>query len=405
MHKDSTIGIKSRSGGVAAATGFAAAGVECGVRGAGVRDLGLLFSEFPCEAAAVFTRNALKGAPLVVTREAVEGGGVRAVVANSGISNAATGRRGIEDAREMQGLAAEALGIGAEEVAVASTGVIGVRLPMDRISAGIRAAAGGLGGAGFAEAIMTTDTREKEAVARVEIGGKTVTVGGTAKGSGMIHPNMGTMLAFLTTDAAVEKRCLEETLRRVTDRTFNRVTVDGDTSPSDMALLMANGAAGNEPLNLDSPDYPVFAGAVEGVARELAKEIARDGEGASRLVEVVVEGAADEERAAALAKSVVGSSLVKAAVFGEDANWGRVVTAMGYSGVDFDPERVELWFGPVKVFSGGEPVPHEEAEANATLAGGEVRISARLGEGEASATAWGCDLSYEYVRINGSYRT
>jgi glutamate N-acetyltransferase / amino-acid N-acetyltransferase len=405
MHKDSTIGIKSRSCGVAAAAGFAAAGVECGVRGAGVRDLGLLFSEFPCEAAAVFTRNVLKGAPLVVTREAVEGGGVRAVVANSGISNAATGRRGIEDAREMQGLAAEALGIGTEEVAVASTGVIGVRLPMDRISAGIRAAAGGLGGAGFAEAIMTTDTREKEAVARVEIGGKTVTVGGTAKGSGMLHPNMGTMLAFLTTDAAVEKGCLEETLRRVTDRTFNRVTVDGDTSPSDMALLMANGAAGNEPLNLDSPDYPVFAGAVEGVARELAKEIARDGEGASRLVEVVVEGAADEERAAALAKSVVGSSLVKAAVFGEDANWGRVVTAMGYSGVDFDPERVELWFGPVKVFSGGEPVPHEEAEANATLAGGEVRISARLGEGEASATAWGCDLSYEYVRINGSYRT
>ena len=405
MHKNSTIGIKSRPGGVAAAAGFAAAGVECGVRGAGVRDLGLLFSEFPCEAAAVFTRNALKGAPLVVTREAVEGGGVRAIVANSGISNAATGRRGIEDAREMQGLAAEALGIGTEEVAVASTGVIGVRLPMDRISAGILAAAGGLGGAGFAEAIMTTDTREKEAVARVEIGGKTVTVGGTAKGSGMIHPNMGTMLAFLTTDAAVVKGCLGETLRRVTNRTFNRVTVDGDTSPSDMALLMANGAAGNEPLKLDSPDYRTFAGAVEGVARELAKEIARDGEGASRLVEVVVEGAADEERAAALAKSVVGSSLVKAAVFGEDANWGRVVTAMGYSGVDFDPERVELWFGPVKVFSGGEPVPHEEAEANATLAGGEVRISARLGEGEASATAWGCDLSYEYVRINGSYRT
>jgi glutamate N-acetyltransferase / amino-acid N-acetyltransferase len=405
MNKNSTIGIKSRSGGVAAAAGFAAAGVACGVRTVGGRDLGLLFSEVPCEAAAVFTRNAFKGAPLVVTREAVEGSGVRAVVANSGIANAATGRRGIEDAREMQGLAAEALGIGAEEVAVASTGVIGVRLPMDRISAGIQAAAGGLGGVGFAEAIMTTDTREKEAVARVEIGGKSVTVGGTAKGSGMIHPNMGTMLAFLTTDAVVEKECLEETLRRVTDRTFNRVTVDGDTSPSDMALLMANGAAGNEPLDIDSPDYPIFAGAVEGVARELAKEIARDGEGASRLVEVVVEGAADEERAAALAKSVAGSNLVKAAVFGEDANWGRVVTAMGYSGVDFDPEGVDLLFGPVKVFSGGEPVPHEEAEANVTLAGGEVRITALLDEGDAAATAWGCDLSYEYVRINGSYRT
>jgi glutamate N-acetyltransferase/amino-acid N-acetyltransferase len=405
MNKNSTIGIKSRSGGVAAAAGFVATGVACGVRSTGVRDLGLLFSEVPCEAAAVFTRNAVKGAPLVVTREAVERGGVRAVVANSGIANAATGQRGIEDARAMQELAAEALGIEAGEVAVASTGVIGVRLPMDMISVGIRAAAGELGGTGFAEAIMTTDTHEKEAVARVEVGGKTVTVGGTAKGSGMIHPNMGTMLAFLTTDAAVEKKCLGETLRRVTDRTYNRVTVDGDTSPSDVALLMANGAAGNTRITLDSPDYPVFAEAVEGVARELAKEIARDGEGATRLVEVVVEGAASEERASALAKSVVGSNLVKAAVFGEDANWGRVITAMGYSGVEFDPEEVDLWFGPIKVFSDGEPVAHEEAEANATLARGEVRITARLDEGEASATAWGCDLSYEYVRINGSYRT
>ncbi len=408
MNKDSTIGIKTLTGGATAAGGFVAAGVECGVRGSGVRDLGLLFSELPCETAAVFTRNALKGAPLVVTREAVESGGVRAVVANSGIANAATGQGGIEDAYAMQTIAAEALEIGAGEVAVASTGVIGDRLPMDRISAGTRAAAaGGLGedGSGFTESIMTTDTRVKEAVARVEIGGRTVTVGGTAKGSGMIHPNMGTMLAFLTTDAAVEKDCLHETLGRVTDRTFNRVTVDGDTSPSDMALLMANGAAGNGPLTLESEDYPIFAEAVESVARELAKEITRDGEGATRLVEVVVEGAAGEEEAVTLAKSVVGSNLVKAAVFGEDANWGRVITAMGYSGVDFDPEGVDLWFGPVKVFSGGEPVPHEEAEANATLAGGEVRITARLSEGDASATAWGCDLSYEYVRINGSYRT
>ncbi|HEX5850026.1 MAG TPA: bifunctional glutamate N-acetyltransferase/amino-acid acetyltransferase ArgJ [Rubrobacter sp.] len=382
-----------------------AAGVACGVRGERVTDLGLLFSGLPCETAAVFTRNALKGAPLAVTREAVEAGGVRAVVVNSGIANAATGLGGIEDARAMQELAARELGIEAVEVAVASTGVIGARLPMDRISAGVKAAAGGLGGDGFAGAILTTDTREKEAVTQVEIGGKTVTVGGTAKGSGMIHPNMGTMLAFLTTDAAVEKECLGETLRVVTDRTFNRVTVDGDTSPSDMALLMANGAAGNEPLGLDSPDYPAFAGAVESVARELAKEISRDGEGATRLVEVVVEGAAGEREATALAKSIVGSNLVKAAVFGEDANWGRVITAMGYSGVAFDPEGVDLWFGPVKVFSRGEPVPHEEAEANATLAGDEVKITARLGEGDASAVAWGCDLSYEYVRINGSYRT
>jgi glutamate N-acetyltransferase / amino-acid N-acetyltransferase len=377
------------------------------VRNSGRRDLGLLFSELPCETAAVFTRNAVKGAPLAVMREAVETGGVRAVVANSGNANAATGERGIEDARAMQALAAQVLGIEAGEVAVASTGVIGVHLPMDKITAGIQAASGELGedGAGFAESILTTDTRPKEAVAQIEVGGRTVTVGGTAKGSGMIHPNMGTMLAFLTTDAAVEKECLKETLSRVTDRTFNRVTVDGDTSPSDMALLMANGSAGNEPLSLDSPEYPVFAEAVESVARDLAKEIARDGEGATRLVEVVVEGATSEDAAAALAKSIVGSSLVKAAVFGEDANWGRVLTAMGYSDVEFDPDGVELWFGPVKVFSGKEPVVHEEAEANATLAAGEVRITARLSEGDASATAWGCDLSYEYVRINGSYRT
>src|SRR5919107_1732628 len=332
MNKDSTIGIKSLSPGVTAASGFVAAGVGCGVRDAGRRDLGLLFSELPCETAAVFTRNAVWGAPLVVTREAVERGGVRAVVVNSGNANAATGERGIEDARAMQALGAEALGIEAGEVAVASTGVIGVHLPMGRISSGIRAASGELGesGEGFAESILTTDTRAKEAVARVEMGGRTVTVGGTAKGSGMIHPNMGTMLAFLTTDAAVEKSCLQETLSRVTDRTFNRVTVDGDTSPSDMALFMAKGAA-------------------------------------------------SEESATALAKSVVGSSLVKAAVFGEDANWGRVLTAMGYSGEVFDPEGVELWFGPIKVFSGGEPVPHEEAEANATLAGDEVKITGRWG--------------------------
>jgi glutamate N-acetyltransferase / amino-acid N-acetyltransferase len=407
MNKDSTIGIKSLSGGAAAPSGYVAGGVVCGVRNSGRRDLGLLFSELPCETAAVFTRNAVRGAPLGVTREAVDTGGVRAVVANSGNANAATGERGIEDARVMQDLAAESLGIEAGEVAVASTGVIGVHLPMEKIASGIQAVSGELGesGEGFAESILTTDTRPKEAAVRVEIGGKTVTVGGTAKGSGMIHPNMGTMLAFLTTDAAVEKDCLQGTLGQVTDRTFNRVTVDGDTSPSDMALLMANGAAGNEPLTLDSPDYPVFEEAVESVARVLAKEIARDGEGATRLVEVVVDGAASEESAAALAKSVVGSSLVKAAVFGEDANWGRVLTAMGYSGVAFDPDGVELWFGPVKVFSDGEPVPHDEAEANATLAAGEVRITARLGEGDASATAWGCDLSYEYVRINGSYRT
>ena len=407
MNKDTEIRTEVVPGGAVAPEGFLGGGVECGVRYSGRRDLGLLFSEHECAAAAVFTRNVVKGAPLVVTRETVEAGEVRAVVVNSGNANAATGRRGLDDARAMQELAAEALGVEAREVAVASTGVIGEHLPMDRVENGIKDAAEKLGrdGAPFAEAILTTDTRVKEAAVRVEVGGKSVTVGGTAKGSGMIHPNMGTMLAFLTTDAAVEPECLQKTMSGVTERTFNRVTVDGDTSPSDMALLLANGAAGNEVLALDSPDYPAFAAAVEEVARTLAKEIARDGEGATKLVEVVVEGAEDEASAAALAKVVVGSSLVKTAVFGADANWGRVLTAMGYSGVPFDPEGVELWFGPVKVFSDGEPVEHDEAEANAALAGDEVVITVRMGEGEASAVAWGCDLTYGYVEINGSYRS
>ncbi len=407
MNKDTGIWTEIVSGGAVAPEGFVEGGVECGVRYSGRRDLGLLFSEHECAAAAVFTRNVVKGAPLIVTRETVEAGDVRAVVVNSGNANAATGRRGLEDARAMQRLAAEALGVEAREVAVASTGVIGEHLPMDRVEGGIKAAATKLGrdGAPFAEAILTTDTRVKEAAVRVEIEGKVVTVGGTAKGSGMIHPNMGTMLAFLTTDAAVDRKCLKETLSGVTDRTFNRVTVDGDTSPSDLALLLANGAAGNEMLTLESPDYPAFAAAVEEVTRTLAKEIARDGEGATKLVEVVVEGAEDEASAAALAKVVVGSSLVKTAVFGADANWGRVLTAMGYAGVPFDPEGVKLWFGPVKVFSGGEPVEHDEAEANAALASDEVVITVRMGEGEASAVAWGCDLTYGYVEINGSYRS
>jgi glutamate N-acetyltransferase / amino-acid N-acetyltransferase len=407
MNKDSTIGIKTLTGGVTAPGGFVAGGVMSGVRNSGRRDLGLLFSEHGCTAAAVFTRNVVQGAPLEVTRGAVGSGGVRTIVVNSGYANAATGRKGFEDAYAMQAFAASALGIETREVAVASTGVIGEHLPMGKISAGIEEVAAELGrdSAGFAEAILTTDTRIKEAAVRVEIGGTTVTVGGTAKGSGMIHPNMGTMLAFLTTDAAVEKGCLQETLSKVTERTFNRVTVDGDTSPSDLAILLANGAAGGDTLTLDSPDWSAFADAVESVARSLAKEIARDGEGATRLVEVDVEGAEDEASAAALAKSVVGSNLVKAAVFGEDANWGRVLTAMGYSGVNFEPNDVELWFGPVKVFADGEPVPHEVAEANAALSSGEVTITARLNEGDASATAWGCDLTYEYVRINGSYRT
>ena len=406
VNKNPEIGIE-RTGATAAA-GFLAAGVACGVRYEGRRDLGLLYAEEAGSAAAVvLTTNVVKAAPLLVTREAVEGGNVRAVVVNSGVANAATGERGLEDARSMQALAAAELGLESEEVAVASTGVIGEHLPMDRVEAGIKEAAASLSsdGSPFAEAILTTDTRTKEAVATVEVGGEVVTVGGVAKGSGMIHPNMATMLAFVTTDAAVEEECLQNALNGAAERTFNRITVDGDTSTNDMVLLMANGAARNEPITQSSPDYPAFEEAVEAVMRELAKEIARDGEGATKLIEVVVEGAKDEASAAALAKAVVGSSLVKTAAYGEDANWGRVLAAMGYAGVQFDPEDVEIHFGPVKVFEKGEPIAHDAAEANATLAGDEVVITARLGEGEGSASAWGCDLTHEYVEINGSYRS
>ena len=406
VNKNPEIGIEGS--GATAARGFLAAGVACGVRYEGRRDLGLLYSEVAGGTAAVaVTTNLLKAAPLLVTREAVESEGVRAVVVNSGVANAATGKKGLEDAYGMQAVAAEELGLEPREVAVASTGTIGEYLPMDRVEASIRDAAASLSGddVPFAEAILTTDTRTKEAAVQVEIGGETVTVGGVAKGSGMIHPNMATMLAFVTTDAAVEQECLLDTLRGATERTFNRITVDGDTSPNDMVLLMANGTAGNEPLTQDAPGYPVFEGAVEAVMRELAKEIARDGEGATKLVEVTVEGAKDEATAAALAKAIVGSNLFKAAVYGEDANWGRALSAMGYSGVTFDPEGVELYFGPVKVFADGEPTAVGAKEANAALAGDEVTVTARLKEGGTSATAWGCDLTYEYIKINGSYRT
>ncbi|WP_119066303.1 bifunctional glutamate N-acetyltransferase/amino-acid acetyltransferase ArgJ [Rubrobacter indicoceani] len=414
MNKDSTNGIKVAAPGdcisgkgATAAAGFSASGVSCGVRKSGVLDLAVLFSEVPCVVAGAFTQNAFRGAPLGVTEGAVEGGALRAVVVNSGNANAATGAAGVEDARRMQEVAADALGVAASTVAVASTGVIGERLPMSNIEDGIMDAAATLGNRddGLAEAILTTDTRPKQVKKTVEVDGRTVTVGGTAKGSGMIHPNMGTMLAFLTTDAEVEKEYLQRTFSRAVERSFNRVTVDGDTSPSDMALLLANGVAGNGVLDENHPDRAAFAEAVEEVCRGLAKMIARDGEGATKLITVNVSGAGDEASASALAKSVVGSNLVKAAVFGEDANWGRALNALGYSGAEFDVSGASISFGEIEVFKNSEPVPHDPGKANAQLSGEEVVITVTLREGEAQATAWGCDLTYGYVEINGSYRT
>ncbi|GMA61232.1 bifunctional glutamate N-acetyltransferase/amino-acid acetyltransferase ArgJ [Alicyclobacillus fastidiosus] len=396
-------------GGVTSPNGFHAGTAKAGIKDGLLekKDIALLYSEVPATAAAVYTTNLVKAAPLAVTKESLSKGHCQAVVVNSGNANACTGEQGVADAIEMQKLAAESLGVAKDLVAVASTGVIGVTLPMDRVQKGILAAAETLTATGseFAEAIMTTDLVKKQAAVKMSIGGTTVTVGGAAKGSGMIHPNMATMLAFITTDAAVEQSSLQQALRQITGRTFNRITVDGDTSTNDMAVLLANGVAGNDPLSENHPDWPVFLQALEFVALHLAKTMARDGEGATRLVEVSVAGAVHEADAEKAAKTVVGSSLVKTAVFGADANWGRIMMALGRSGAEVDAAKVDIWIGGVQVAEQGLGLPFDEAAAKRQLEEDPVVIRVNLNIGEGAATAYGCDLTYEYVKINGSYRT
>jgi glutamate N-acetyltransferase/amino-acid N-acetyltransferase len=409
------------SGGVCAPRGFRAGGIRCGIKASSEkRDLALIYSERLCTAAAMFTTNRVQAASVIVSREHLASGLCRGVIANSGNANACTGEAGLAAARRMAALAAEEFAIPPGQVAVASTGVIGVPLPMAAIESGVEALANSLRGdeAGHAaalEAIMTTDTRKKEASLETEIDGVPVRIGGMVKGSGMIHPNMATMLCFITTDAAVEKPLLDQALRRAVGRSFNRVTVDGDTSTNDMVLLMANGAAENPPVNAAGPAYEAFAAALESLCVRLARAMARDGEGASRLLTVSLRGAADEAAAETLAKSVAASSLVKAACFGADANWGRVLCALGYAGAAFDPNRVEVRFagaaGEVLVCRDGGPVPFSEEEAKRVLSGEEVEIRIDLqggapdGAAAGAATVWGCDLTYDYVRINGDYRS
>ncbi|MFB5189157.1 bifunctional glutamate N-acetyltransferase/amino-acid acetyltransferase ArgJ [Alicyclobacillus fastidiosus] len=396
-------------GGVTSPNGFHAGTAQAGIKDGLLekKDVALLYSEVPAAVAAVYTTNLVKAAPLVVTKESLATGRCQAVVVNSGNANACTGTQGAADAAEMQALAAESLGVAKDLVAVASTGVIGVTLPMDRVKKGILTAAETLTATGsdFAEAIMTTDLVKKQAAVTIDIGGTVVTVGGVAKGSGMIHPNMATMLAFITTDAAVEQSALQQALCEITSRTFNRITVDGDTSTNDMALLLANGLAGNDPLREHHPDWPVFVQAVESVALHLAKTMARDGEGATRLIEVTVTGALHEADAEKAAKAVVGSSLVKTAVFGADANWGRVMMALGRSGAQVDATKVDIWIGGVQVAERGLGLPFDEMAAKRELEQDPVVIRANLNIGEGAVTAYGCDLTYEYVKINGSYRT
>jgi glutamate N-acetyltransferase/amino-acid N-acetyltransferase len=411
--------MKEVTGGVCAPRGFRAGGVRCGIKASSEkRDLALIYAERPCTAAALYTANRVKAASILVSREHLAPGLCRAVIANSGNANACTGQAGLDAARRMAELAAARLSIPPETVAVASTGVIGTPLPVAAIEAGIPALVDSLrddaaGHEAALEAIMTTDTRKKEGALEIEIAGKPVRLGAMVKGSGMIHPNMATMLCFITTDAAIEGEFLDRALRRAVRRSFNRVSIDGDTSTNDMILVMASALAGNPPINREGPGYDLFAEALEALCIKLARAMARDGEGASKLLTVSLWGAADEDAAEALAKSVAASSLVKAACFGADANWGRVLCALGYAGADFDPEGVELVFassaGEVLVCREGGPVPFSEERARKILEQEEIEIRINLqgprGGGPGAATAWGCDLTYDYVRINGDYRS
>jgi len=369
----------------------------------------LIYSEKICAAAAMFTTNRVQAASVLVSQKHLMGGKLHAVIANSGNANACTGEAGFAAARRMAELAADEFAISPETVAVASTGVIGVPLPIAAIENSVEALVNSLRGdeAGHAaalEAIMTTDTRKKEVSVEIDGGAR---IGGMVKGSGMIHPNMATMLCFLTTDVSISRELLQASLQRAVMRSFNRVTVDGDTSTNDMALIMANGASGVTVI--DRAEHEAFSLALEQVCVTLAKAMARDGEGATKLVTVTVNGVADEKTAEVLAKSVASSSLVKAACFGADANWGRILCAMGYSGAEFDPDRTNVSFkskaGEIAVFSNGGPIPFSEDAAKKILSEEEIEILINAGEGNGSASAWGCDLTYDYVKINGDYRS
>ena len=407
--------MKQIRGGATAAKGFLAADTAAGIKYQDRTDMAMLYSRTPCRAAGPFTTNVVKAAPVLWDKKVVqESAFVQAVVVNAGIANACTGQEGLGYCRETAQAAAEALGIPEEAVLVASTGVIGMQLPMDRIRDGVKAMApklaeGAEAGNRAARAIMTTDTHEKEAAVQFEIGGRTVTVGGMCKGSGMIHPDMCTMLAFVTTDLAISRELLQEALRADVQDTFNMISVDGDTSTNDTLLLLANGEAGNAEITEKNEDYETFCQALRIVNTELAKMMAGDGEGATALFEVQVIHAATKEQAKTLSKSVVCSSLTKAAIFGHDANWGRILCAMGYSGAQFDPERVDLYFesaaGRIQLIENGVALPYSEEEATRILSEPAVTAIADIKMGEASATAWGCDLSYDYVKINADYRS
>lgn len=407
--------MKQVNGGVTAAKGYEAASAAAGIKYKDRTDMALIYSEAPCVAAGTFTTNVVKAAPVKWDRKVVDSGAdVQAVIVNSGIANACTGEEGLRYCEDTARAAAEELNIPADGVIIGSTGVIGMQLPMDKVTAGIKMLAESKGasvqkGNDAARAIMTTDTREKEIAVEFEIEGKTVTIGGMAKGSGMIHPNMCTMLAFLTTDADITKEALQKALSEDVEDTYNMISVDGDTSTNDTVILLANGLAGNPTITCEGENYKKFACALRKVNEYLAKMMAGDGEGATALFEVKAIGCADTVQAKTLAKSVVCSNLTKAAIAGHDANWGRILCAMGYSGAQFDPENVDLFFesraGKIQIIKNGTAADYSEEEATKILSEPEVTAIADIKMGDAQATAWGCDLTHGYIDINADYRS
>ena len=400
-------------GGVTSPQGFTAQGVCAGIKPSNTtkRDLALIYCEKPCTAAAVYTKNLVKSSTITVTKKHLENGVAQAVIVNSGNANTCNAD-GIEIAEKMCEIAAETLGVKAEDVIVASTGVIGQPLPIEPVIKGAAMMKGKLskdGGTNAAEAIMTTDTIKKEMAMQAELGGKTVTIGGIAKGSGMIHINMGTMLSFVTTDAAVSAEMLEEALREAVEDSYNMVSVDGDTSTNDTLAIMASGLAGNEEIAEKNEDYRVFVSALTEAFRSLAKKLAADGEGATKLLVCAVDGAKTKKDAVMVSKSIICSSLFKAAMFGADANWGRVLCAIGYSGADVDVSKVKVEFkspkGEILVCENGAGVEFSEEKAKEILLEKEITVAVSLNDGEGKAEAYGCDLTYDYVKINGDYRT
>ena len=407
--------MKQITGGVTAAKGFMAASTAAGIKYKNRKDMAMIYSEVPCVAAGTFTTNIVKAAPVKWDQNVVYNQpNAQVVVVNAGIANACTGEEGMGYCKATAEKVAELLNVPAEQVLVASTGVIGKQLPIDRICGGIDTMVPALDGSlesghNAALAIMTTDTHEKEIAVEFELDGKTVTIGGMCKGSGMIHPNMCTMLSFVTTDVAISKELLQEALSADVQDTYNMISVDGDTSTNDTCLLLANGLAGNTPITEKNEAYAAFVKALNFVNEYLAKQMAGDGEGATALFEVKIVGAETKEQAKVLSKSVITSSLTKAAIYGHDANWGRILCAMGYSGANFDPEKVDLFFksaaGNLQIIENGVAVDYSEEEASKILSEPHVTAIADIKMGDATATAWGCDLTYDYVKINADYRS